>query len=211
MIAEVKDSGRSDGVLTATFTCDFPGEYLVHVEEVEMGRNSEGRPIDGSPFSLRVAGRAPALDVDALPVCDSPEDPADGVRDSFWRPGTWLSSRAASAAHGVARDGWVFQPKTCALEAFSHEELTLLAAGRGGEEPTWLLVLGGSVQRGVFLTLVDMALERGQKDEMESSAVQKCWGYADVRIGNLRLTYQVSFELCHTSGGRWMLHTGVEA
>ncbi len=61
------------------------------------------------------------------------------------------------------------------------------------EEPTWLLVLGDSVHRGLFLTLVDMVLEMGQKKKIYSSAVEKCWGYADLRIGNLRLTYQVRF------------------
>ncbi|CAN0440332.1 unnamed protein product [Ectocarpus sp. 12 AP-2014] len=57
-------------------------------------------------------------------------------------------------------------------------------------ESTWLLVLGGSVQRGVFLTLIDMVLAAGQKNDISLSVLQKCWGYADVRVGTLRLTYQ---------------------
>ena len=192
VIAEVKDSGRFDGALTATFTCDFPGEYLVYVEEVEPKR--EGHPIKGSPFSLTVTGPGPTLDVDSLPVCGSEGDARDDRRteESFWRPGTWLSSRVASATRGVTRDGWVFQPRTCAFDTFSHEDIMLLA-GMKAEEPTWLLVLGGPVQRGVFLSLVDMALAQGQKDEIGASAVRDCSGYADVRIGNLRVTYQVRY------------------
>lgn len=87
------------------------------------------------------------------------------------------------------RDGWVFQPKSCVYDTFSYEDLMLLAERK---KTTWILVLGGSVQRGVFLTLVDMALAQGQKDNFTSSAVGKCWGYADIQIGNLRMTYQAS-------------------
>lgn len=191
LIAEVEDSGNNDGVLTATFTCDFPGEYKVHVEQVE--RRTEGRPITGSPFNLTVTGSAPTLDVNSLPVCDSPEDTNSGIEETFWRPGTWISSNIASPAHGVARDGWVFQPKKCVFDTFSYEDFILLASLK--EEPTWLLVLGNSIHRGLFLTLVDMVLAKGQKDDIFTSAMQKCWGYADLRIGNLRLTYQVRLRL----------------
>ena len=59
------------------------------------------------------------------------------------------------------------------------------------EKETWLLVVGGSVQRGVFLALVDMILEHDQKTNLKESIIQKCWGYADVQVGNLRVTYQV--------------------
>ena len=100
-----------------------------------------------------------------------------------------MSSNIASPTHGVMRNGWVFQPKTCVHDTFSYDDLMLLAEL---EESTWLLVLGGSVQRGVFLNLVDMVLARGQKDYFDSSALAKCWGYADIQIGKLRITYQVS-------------------
>lgn len=77
-------------------------------------------------------------------------------------------------------------------DTFSYDDLMLLASQ---EKPTWLVVLGGSVQRGLFLTLVDMVLAQGQKDEFPTSAIQKCWGYADIRVGNLRLAYQASFRI----------------
>ncbi|CBJ33491.1 hypothetical protein Esi_0498_0007 [Ectocarpus siliculosus] len=118
----------------------------------------------------------------------SRKDANNDIADTFWRPGTWLSSNVASAAHGVLRNGWVFQPISCVLDTFSYEDLMLLASL--DKEPTWLLVLGGSVQRGVFLTLIDMVLAAGQKNDIISSVLRKCWGYADVQVGNLRLTYQ---------------------
>lgn len=133
---------------------------------------------------------APTLDVGKLPLCGTDEE--EDITESFWRPGTWLSARLASAIHGVIRNGWVFQPKTCMYDTFPYEDLILLASL---QEVTWILVLGSSVQRGLFLTLVDMALARGQKDDLSQSVLQKCWGYANVRVGNLRLTFQVILPL----------------
>ncbi|CAB1112262.1 unnamed protein product [Ectocarpus sp. CCAP 1310/34] len=187
LIAEVVGDGNT-GTLTATYKSDFPGDYLVYVEEVQPSEQGEGLPIVGSPFSLTIGGDFPTLDVNSLHVCGSQDDRSNDIADTFWRPGTWLSSNVASAAHGVMRNGWVFQPKSCVFDTFSYQDLMLLASLDG--EPTWLVVLGGSVQRGVFLTLVDMALAAGQKDEMATSTLGKCWGYADLRVGNLRLTYQ---------------------
>ncbi|CAN0308865.1 unnamed protein product [Ectocarpus sp. 6 AP-2014] len=153
-IAEVADGGSKNGTLTATYKSDFPGDFLVHIDEVETSEHHAN----------------------------------NDIADTFWRPGTWLSSNVASATHGVLRNGWVFQPKSCVFDTFSHQDLMTLASL--DNEQTWLLVLGGSVQRGVFLTLVDMVLVAGQKDDIDTSTLGKCWGYADVRVGNLRLTYQ---------------------
>jgi len=133
-----------------------------------VSRHDEGRPITDSPFALTVTG-APTLEVDYLPLCGASGTEED-VEQSFWRPGTWISSRLASAAHGVTRNGWVYQPRSCAHDTFAYDDLMLLASL---EEETWLLVLGGSVQRGLFLTLVDMALARGQKNNINRSALQK--------------------------------------
>ncbi len=185
LIAEVKRTDGRNDTLTATYMSDFPGDYLVYVEEVVVENHDEGRPIQNSPFNLTISGE-PTLDVSSLPVCGTDEE--EDIERSFWRPGTWLSSNIASLAHGVTRTGWVFQPKSCVYDAFFREDLLKLA---DLEEETWLLIMGNSVFRGVYLTLADMALGQGQKDSMYDSALEKCWGYADLRIGNLRVTYQV--------------------
>lgn len=192
-IAEVVNNG--DGTLTATYESSFPGTYSVYIEVVELDKRDEGVPIIGTPFALTIDGE-PSLDIEELPVCGTEEE---DIGSTFWRPGTWVSSNLASATHGVMRDGWVFQPKTCVYDAFFYEDLMLLAEL---EDPTWLLVLGGSIQRGVFLTIVDMALAKGQKDNFHSSALAKCWGFADIHIGNLRITYQVRgfVPLAHSRG-----------
>lgn len=191
LIAEVEDDGR--GTFTATYESSFPGEYLVHVEEVLVSRHDEGRPITGSPFSLTITGE-PTLSIDELPVCSDSSSSSSTVdiEETFWEPGTWVSSKLASAEHGVTRNGWVFQPKTCVHDTFTYDDIMLLASL---EEETWLLVVGGSVQRGLFLTLVDMMLAAEQKMNLGKSVVQKCWGYADIRVGNLRVTYQVQ-DVC---------------
>ncbi|CAM9927296.1 unnamed protein product [Ectocarpus fasciculatus] len=159
----------------------------MYIEEVHTSEHGEGLPILGSPFSLTVEGDSPTMDVNSLPVCSSQGDAKKDIGDTYWRPGTWLSSHVASAAHGVMRNGWVFQPRSCVFDTFSYEDLMLLASL---DEPTWLLILGSSIQRGVFHSLVDMVLAQGQKDDFSYSIVKKCWGYVNLRIGSLRLTYQ---------------------
>lgn len=180
--AEVVNMGN--GTLVASYESSFPGEYLISVDAVIIKHMNEGRPIKGSPFTLTITGD-PAFDIDELPSCSA--ENLD-ITEDFWKRGTWISSSIASAVHGVGRDGWVFQPRTCVHDTFSYEDLMLLASL---STPTWLVVLGGSVQRGLFLTMVDMILAQGQKDDFDTSAIQKCWGYADITLGNLRITYQV--------------------
>ena len=86
-------------------------------------------------------------------------------------------------------------------DTFTYDDLMLFLASL--QKETWLLVVGGSVQRGVFLTLVDMILEHAQKTNLEASIIQKCWGYGDVQVGNLRVTYQVRYLVdCFLLGRR---------
>lgn len=126
-----------DGTLTATYTSDFPGQYFVYIEEIDMSRSrlQRARYFKGSPYNLTISGDV-TLDVDNLPSCN--EVDASGY-DDFWRLGTWLSSREASAEHGTLRNGWVFQPKQCVHETYSYDDLMVLAAL---EEPTWIVILG---------------------------------------------------------------------
>lgn len=182
-------TNNKNGTLTARYTVDFPGDYLISVEDVDFSESSPPgtsfRPIAGSPFALVVEGE-PTLDPNSLPLCEG-EDGEDRLSE-LWMPGSWVSAHVAGRDHGVLREGWVFQPQNCVYDTFSADDFMLLAAG---DELTWVVVLGGSVQRGVFLALVDMILEKKQKTYMSGSAIQKCWGWSDFRIGNLRITYQV--------------------
>lgn len=60
-------------------------------------------------------------------------------------------------------------------------------AGDKERPKQWILVLGASVIRGVFLSAVDH-LVNGKRGEFEG--ISKCWGRLDVEVGNIRLTYQ---------------------
>lgn len=196
-IAEVRNNG--DGTLTASYSSDFVGTYLIYIDDILLGEKhaageDAGRPIMGSPFVLEITGAPTAPDFDSLPLCV--RENGGGV-SSFWRPGSWVSSRVASAKHGVLRSGWVFQPEDCVYDTFSYDELMAIASS---DSPTWVLVLGGSVQRGLFLTLVDMVLAKEQKHQLASSALHRCWGWSDIRIGNLRVSYQVRCQAASRLG-----------
>jgi hypothetical protein len=84
----------------------------------------------------------------------------------------------------------LFQPDGCALDAFSHKDVRLLAASPGAPR-RWLLFLGSSKDRGVFSRAVDAALPPDEKRKMHASALKKCWGWLDVHIpgGRLRLSF----------------------
>lgn len=135
LAAEVVNN--NDGTLTATYFSDFPGQYHVYIEEVDMTRPRLERayPLKGSPFNLLISGEE-TLDIDNLTPCNGLDDSASA---DFWRSGTWLSSRVASAHHGTLRNGWVFQPNRCIHEAYTYDDLMVLAAL---EEPTWIVILG---------------------------------------------------------------------
>ena len=187
-IAEVVNVGN--GKLTATYKSSFPGEYKIYVEVVKLGKTkdqarSQGVPIVGSPFDLVIEGE-PFFDVNTLPVCGTSED-SSNIEESFWRTGSWISSNIASEKHGVSSDGWVFQPETCVYDTFSYEDLIILSENK---DPIWILILGNSIQRGVFLTMIDMLLNEEQKGNFKKSILSKCWGYAEVTVGNLRITFQ---------------------
>jgi len=46
------------------------------------------------------------------------------------------------------------------------------------------------VERGVFMSLVDLVLNKGEKKMLKHSAIGKCWGRALVAKGNLEVLYQ---------------------
>jgi hypothetical protein len=54
-----------------------------------------------------------------------------------------------------------------------------------------MLFLGSSKDRGVFSRMVDSLLLPGEKANMHSSALKKCWGWLDVHLpgGRLRLSF----------------------
>lgn len=73
--------------LTATYQSSFPGEYLIYVEEVRLTRHDEGRPIQGSPFSLTVAGAPTHSTLTASPCAAPPPRKKTISRQNFGNRG----------------------------------------------------------------------------------------------------------------------------
>jgi hypothetical protein len=189
LVAKVRHVGGN--IFSAEYKSNFPGIYRVHIENVDTSQRRETvvEPVVGSPFNLEISGEV-TLDISNLPSC---------TEDDYYNlkklPGTWISSALSPKPENVLRSGWVFQPEECNWDVLSPTELTALTGewGRvlqGDGDPMWVLITGSSVQRGVFLTLVDLVLSTTMKDGMTDSPLAKCWGYAEVSIGSLRVSYQ---------------------
>jgi hypothetical protein len=189
LVAQVRHVGGN--IFSAEYKSNFPGIYRVHIENVDTSQRRETvvEPVVGSPFNLEISGEV-TLDISNLPSC---------TEDDYYNlkklPGTWISSALAPKPENVLRSGWVFQPEECNWDVLSPAELRALTGewGRqlkGSGNDMWMLISGSSVQRGVYLALVDLILSTTMKDGMTDSPLAKCWGYAEVSIGSLRVSYQ---------------------
>jgi len=72
----------------------------------------------------------------------------------------------------------------CKLETFDTQSLRSLP------EKKSIYILGRSVERGIFLSLVDIMLEEHEKRFLPRSILGKCWGRASITKGNMRVVYQ---------------------
>ncbi|XP_071849911.1 uncharacterized protein [Apostichopus japonicus] len=167
-----------------TYIPEFPGKYDLFVEAISRKSQTQ---LPGSPFKLVVDG--PSINeeerrkkADQLPSCQTlPQT------DLSWLEGHWVTRDLAGEKRGTLRSGWVLQPNRCTIDIFTKDDLKLAASS-----PTLktILVLGRSTERGVFLSLVDILLERQEKVNITRSMLWKCWGFMEVRVGNLRFIYQ---------------------
>ncbi|KAJ8051086.1 hypothetical protein HOLleu_04523 [Holothuria leucospilota] len=168
------------------YTPTMEGGYDLYIEEIE-GKTKDQSQVPGSPFRLVVQGpkvnqEAERKFTDSLPSCQTiPQN------NLSWVEGSWKTRRLVGSKHGVLRSGWVFQPKICSFDTFTEEEIAVAAASL---EPTTIAILGSSAERGIFLSLVDLALTEREKVHLNKSNFAKCWGFAELQIGNLRIIYQ---------------------
>jgi hypothetical protein len=72
----------------------------------------------------------------------------------------------------------------CKLETFDTQSLRSLP------EKKSIYILGRSVERGIFLSLVDIMLKEHEKRFLKRSIIDKCWGRASITKGNMRVVYQ---------------------
>jgi len=87
------------------------------------------------------------------------------------------------------RWGYSFRPNngSCFYENWTPRDL-LTYATNASQPKQWILIVGTSRVRGLFLSAADHLLD-GRRGEF-AAAMGKCWGRMDVDMGNVRLTFQ---------------------
>ena len=167
----------------------FPGTYDVLVHEIDREDYWSKTPLVQPPFPFIVNEGEPGLGVAQLEerIMNSP--PCQTVNQvdlySHW-DGDWLGPELHLTER--LRTGWTFVPSKdsmgCKLEAFDTNLIQSVP------EKKSIVILGRSVERGIFLSLIDMMLDYEEKKMLVDSAIAKCWGRASFTKGNLEVTYQ---------------------
>lgn len=184
-IFSAKQSGITpDGsVVNFTYTATLPGEYDLYIEQANHTSQFQ---VSGSPFRLLVNG---SIDkayererADQLPSCQTvPQN------DTTWIKGSWVTRDLAGTKRGTLRSGWVFQPSRCSFDIFSKRDVELASQTQGLKT---IAILGSSILRGIFLSILDVILTKEEKSMISASDFDKCWGYAELKLGNLKLINQ---------------------
>ena len=95
--------------------------------------------------------------------------------------GHWLGPDFA--LDNSIRTGWSFLPSSdsmnCKVETFNTNDIRSIPKKKS------IYVLGTSIQRGIFLSLVDIMLDNAEKEQLSNSVIAKCWGRMLVQKGNL--------------------------
>lgn len=157
-----------------TLTAYDAGVYNVNIELIiecsERDGGSEVRRIqlDNGPVRLHVE-----------PGHRASGFPATRCTDLRWRHGRWMECHTTPLK--CVRTGWVWVPNDCYVPILTRDEIV-------GQRPMWVVFAGSSIERGTFLSLVDYLLASRAANLTESD-FWKCWGWMDLQIGNLRISY----------------------
>ena len=176
---------RGSSLMTFTFTPRYHGVYNLYVEEVNMTSQLQ---LPGSPFRLVVRGESVdsvqlSRRADSLPSCQTLP-----LKQPSWLDGEWITrNRAGTTNRGVLRSGWVFQPPWCSFDTFTTEDI---AVAVNSFSPKKIAILGSSIDRGIFLSLVDLILAKEEKYHLHDSVIAQCWGFAQIQVENLTVMYQ---------------------
>lgn len=112
--------------------------------------------------------------------------------------GEWIGPDVNSGL-GALRTGWYLIPGTqmgCKIDMYNDVDLMHVphVLRHDNQEQQIrqkpIYILGTSRERGVFLSLVDMLLNGEEKQYLENSVINKCWGRASVQKHNLQVVYQ---------------------
>ena len=193
--------------------------HMKTLEAGAHGTVGDIRPLPESPWLIDVLPneQQDAADQDTvdktsiqLPtrICDSSDLEYSGK-------GRWVECATANIPEEQCLyDGWVYLPNNCQWDLLPHiDALNLskeIADNRDGK-PVWIVVTGSSIERGTLHALVDMlggigrydpdpsvngvresiadSLFKGVENIRGAGSTVKCWGWYDVQIGNIRLSY----------------------
>lgn len=111
--------------------------------------------------------------------------------------GRWMQIPKASECNfGCARDRWYYVSTNCHWHVHSPREIHEMTRFLPPTEPLWLVMVGTSITRGSFQSLVDSLvpeaweLTAGEKNVPGVGTSVKCWGWLDFQVGGLRLSFQ---------------------
>ena len=177
----------------------FDGEYQLRVQKIMPGLEARKGPtplVMPSPEYKNKKDITVSVSRPILPRVRSPSVnslvPCQSVHQSGLVPwyGEWIGPGDTRASLGKIRTGWAFAPTTCSIETFSIDDLSRIAHSTTTPK-TIIAVIGTSRERGVFLSMVDMALYEEEKSELETSKTGKCWGRTSIQVGDkLQFIYQ---------------------
>ena len=174
----------------------FPGNYQVLVHKIvfleKWSRNSTNKLsastlIHPSPYHISIDSQ---LEENSSTEHKSNLFPCQsGNRDVFSKwDGDWIGPSLQQPENpNILRTGWSFIPSNemnCTIETYSQDDIYDIS------EKKSIVILGSSIDRGIFLSIVDILLSIEEKVHFEKSVVGKCWGQAIIRKGNLKLMYQ---------------------
>jgi len=211
----IPDKDCLPGELAVNFKVQDPGAYDLTLVAADTKTISEGAhgtearilPIRGD-WKLWV--RNPTDDVaDEIRPVQQFHLPTKICTTVDQPTGRWIKCSAAGiSASNCLRDGWVFVPDKCHHDV-SHPSSILKRARKARPDitkPLWIVFLGSSIERGTVHAMVDIIggvqfdtdkskhlrtsiFGNGTRDEPGKGSSLKCWGWFDVQVGHLRLSY----------------------
>lgn len=172
----------------------YPGNYEVLVHKIvqeKWSRNSNtlstSTLIHPSPFHISIDRLKENSSTEHRSTKLLPCQLGDRHVFSKW-DGDWIGPSLQQPENpNILRTGWSFIPSNemnCTIETYSQDDIYDIS------EKKSIVILGSSIDRGIFLSLVDNLLTIEEKVHFEKSVVGKCWGQAIIRKGNLKLMYQ---------------------
>ena len=186
MVKEISDD-KSTSLLVFSWVPTIPGHFQASVHVTDQAKDHK-TPMIMPPISIDIHESIPEIGlinlqhrIENKPPCQTVDNVA---QYSHWG-GDWLGPDFGLPEGN--RQGWTYVPSQqmdCKIETFPPDVITRSPQMKS------IFILGRSVERGIFFSLLDLALSWEEKAEMVHSIVAKCWGRAEATKGNLKIMYQ---------------------